>query len=288
MRTYKRQRGFLTFAQNGKVDYLRMAYALALSLRATQKNVPYLSVAITPGMEVPDKYRAVFDEVIDIPWLDEAKNSDWKLENEWKALHVTPYEETIKLDADMLFTTDIEYWWPLLAIEDIFPCTTVETYRGEVIASDFYRKCFTANALPNIYTGLMYFKVTNSVLELFELVQMIYHNWQRFFGEFLEPVTRPPHVSTDVVFALAMKIIGTSFPTSWVVPRFVHMKSRLQNWPDMLAADEDWTKHVPVTLTPDLVLKVGRYRQSLPLHYQVKGFLSDEIIQAYEQSTTVA
>ena len=82
---------------------------------------------------MPAAYRAVFDEVIDVPWIDEAQQSDWKLENEWKAFHVTPYQETIKLDADMLFVSDISGWWPLLARQELLACTTVETYRGEVM-----------------------------------------------------------------------------------------------------------------------------------------------------------
>lgn len=285
MRDYKRQRGFITVAQNGRDDYLRMAYALALSLKATQSETAHLSVIITPGMEVPDNYRAVFDEVIDVPWGDEAANSEWKLENEWKVYHVTPYVETIKLDADMLFTSDIKEWWPLLERQEVTACTTVETYRGEIITSDFYRKCFTANGLPNIYTALMYFRISDVALELFTMAETIYKNWQLFFSEFLEPVTKPSIVSTDVVFALAAKIIDAdlfTFP-SLPVPRFVHMKSRLQRWPTDIATDENWTNHVQATLTDDLVFKVGRHRQYLPFHYHSKTFLEDEFIQIYER-----
>src|SRR5689334_16550107 len=120
MTRYKRPRGFLTFAQNGETDYLRLAYGLALSLKATQKRTPYLAVAITPGMTVPEHYRTVFDEVIDIPWGDLAEYDDWKLANEWKAFHLTPYEQTIKLDADMLFLSDIDDWWDWLSRRDLW------------------------------------------------------------------------------------------------------------------------------------------------------------------------
>ena len=280
----KKKRGFLTFAQNNdKDDYLKLAYALALSIKATQRDTPYLSVVITPKTKVPKHYRKVFDEVIDVPWNDEAKNSSWKLENEWKAYHVTPYEETIKLDADMLFTSDIKDWWNLMATKNVMFCDTVETYRGETIVSDFYRKCFTENELPNIYTGMMYFKISDQSKEFFELTQNIYHNWQKYFEEFLEPVTRPTFVSTDVVFALAAKILGEgNYTSSYPVPRFVHMKSRLQGWSEVISEDEDWTKHVSITFTPDLVLKIGRQRQTIPFHYHRKSFV-DSLILYYEQ-----
>ena len=277
------KRGFLVFAQNGETDYLRLAYGLALSLRATQSEVSALSVVVTPGQDIPTHYREVFDQVIDVPWLDEAKNSSWKLENEWKAFHVTPYEETIKLDADMLFTTDIKEWWPVLARQDVWACTDVETYRGEGVVSDYYRKVFTANDLPNIYTAFMYFKASDAALELFSMAEVIYHNWQKFFHEFLD-ITRPSEVSTDVVFALAMKLIDRTDEMTFAghsIPRFVHMKSRLQGWPDI---GEEWTNHLSGTLTEDLVLKIGRYRQTLPVHYHIKSFLTDEMISTYEKA----
>ena len=160
MREFKRQRGFLVFAQNSETDYLRLAYALALSLKKTQ-TIPWLAVVVTPGTAIPDDYREVFDEIIDVPWLDEASISGWKLENEWKAFHVTPYEETIKLDADMLFTNDILEWWEILSRQDVWAATDVETYRGDLIVSDYFRKTFTANDLPNIYTAFMYFKAND-------------------------------------------------------------------------------------------------------------------------------
>lgn len=282
-RSFKRERGFLTFAQNsGETDYLRMAYGLALSLKATQSLVPHLSVAITPGMAVPDRYRQVFDEVIDIPWLDEAKDAVWKLQNEWKAYHVTPYEQTVKLDADMLFPADIAAWWPLLDKTDFWACTDVETYRGDLVTSDVFRKTFTVNRLPNVYTAFMYFRYSDLALEVFRMAEVIYHNWEKFSFEYLEPEGRPKHVSTDVVFAMAIKLLDLAdectFPTI-PVPRFVHMKSQLQGWTGDLSPD--WTDHIQGGLSDRL--KVGFYNQSLPFHYHVKGFLSDDMIARYEK-----
>ena len=282
MREYKRDRGFLVFAQNGTTDYLRLAYGLALSLHATQTAVPWLSVVVTPGTPIPDHYRAVFDEIIDVPWSDEAQNSEWKLENEWKAVHCTPYRETIKLDADMLFPADISLWWDILARQDVWMCSDVTSYRGQVVKSDRYRKTFTSNNLPNVYTAMMYFKATEPALELFSMVEIIYHNWQRFFYEFLDD-TRPDHVSTDVVFALATKLLDRESEFTFKdfpIPSFVHMKTGMQDWP--AETSEDWMKHISATVTADLDIKIGRYRQTMPVHYHDKNFLSDDILALYE------
>lgn len=277
-------RGFFTVAQNsGDVDYIRMAYALALSLKASQTTVTALSIGITPGTTVPDEYAWAFDKIIEIPWGDHAADSTWKLENEWKTIHMSPYDETVKLDADMLFFNDISLWWDRLAIEEFVFCNKVLTYRAETITSDYYRKTFTANKLPNIYTAFMFFKKTPMCYDIFSLVKMIYFNWERFFEKYLIPEDRPTYPSTDVIFALALKMldIDQTFYKPNSIPTFTHMKSKLQGWnvPDIT----DWQSKIPVFFTPDLHCRIGNHLQFFPLHYHSKTFITDEILKYYEQ-----
>ena len=55
-------RGYIVIAQNsGDTDYLRMAYGLALSLKATQTTVSNLCVCVDKGTVIPKKY---FDYLI--------------------------------------------------------------------------------------------------------------------------------------------------------------------------------------------------------------------------------
>jgi hypothetical protein len=281
-RDFKRQRGFFTFAQNGTHDYLRMAYALALSLKATQHKVPFLTVGVTPGMIVPERYKWAFDEIIEIPWGDAASKSAWKLENEWKAYHMTPYVETIKLDCDMLFLQNVDEWWSMLEQQDVWATTTALTYRNHRVTNDFYRKTFTANKLPNIYTAFMYFKYSDMAEKLFEMVELIYQNWPLFVRDYMEE-PRPKEVSTDVAFALAMKLLNIEDECTNKMrefPNFTHMKSQLQDWGPNVP--EDWISSIGVYFTDQLELKIGKFRQLAPLHYHIKEFLTDEMIGFYE------
>ena len=281
-----RQRGFFTFAQNsGDLDYVRLAYALALSLKASQHSTAYLSIGITPGTVVPEQYAWAFDNIIEIPWGDHAADSSWKLENEWKAIHMTPYVETIKLDCDMLFFNDISNWWDQLGQQDFAVCNRVLNYRTDTVDSDHYRKVFTENALPNVYTAFMYFKKTPEVFEIFDLVRYVYFNWQSFFETCLKPYQRPQYPSTDVIFALVLKLLDldqTWYATKQI-PTFTHMKTQLQGWGSegML---EDWTRHMSVFFNPALECKIGNYLQFFPLHYHVKNFITDDIIGYYEHA----
>jgi hypothetical protein len=283
-------RGFFTIAQGE--SYQRLAYACALSLKLSQTGPNDLSIGVTKDeiTNIPAKYLEVFDQVVEIPWEDHAKNSTWKLENEWKAIYMTPYDETIKLDADMIFPGDISHWWDMLSDSEGVFCTKAKTYRGEVITSDYYRKTFTESNLPNVYSAMFYFKKNDLNFEFFRLCEFIFNNWERCFYEFLEPEHRPKFVSTDVVFGIAAKILdypSYNLYSESDLPTFVHMKSQLQGWPEGQFMVEDWTKIVPYYFNRDCSLKIGNYAQQLPLHYHVKEFMTDKMINTMERKLGV-
>lgn len=289
--THTPTRGFFTIAQ-GEL-YQRFAYALALSLKASQpEHLSKLSIGVTAAEKkaLPAKYLEVFDEVVEIPWEDHAKNSTWKLENEWKSIYMTPYDETIKLDADMLFPADISPWWDVLTLSEGVFCTSPKTYRGDLITSDYYRKTFTENELPNAYTAMFFFKKTDANFALFKEAEFIFTHWIKCFYELLKPEHRPKAVSTDVVFALAAKILdyeSLNMTPTVDLPDFVHMKSRLQGWPDDQFMIEDWTKMIISSFNRDCSLKIGNYTQNLPIHYHVKDFLTDKILLNLERKVGI-
>ena len=280
-------KGYLILAQDSskvKLDYHRMAYALALSIKNTQSKVTNVCLATDKNIPLlSSKYHNVFDDIVEIPWGDHAKDVTWKIDNKWKYYHMTPYDETVILDADMIFTSDISDWWDILQTKDVCATTQVKTFRNEIITDDSYRKTFTSNNLPNVYTAFMYFKKTELAAELFKLTEIIFNNWERFFYDYLNE-TRPKHLSGDVAYALAMKILGIEDECSLSnldIPSFVHMKSKLQNIPEKYLT-EDWTQHIPTYFTKEGTLKIGNFQQDLPFHYQIKEWLTDDIIKKLE------
>lgn len=277
-------RGYLILSQSTKKDnYTRLAYALALSIRNSQSTESNVALATT-DVNLPDKYLEVFDHVIDIPWTDQAEYSKWKIENKWKYYYMSPFDETIILDADMLFPTDISHWWDTLSKKDIWITDKPRTFRGEVITSNRYRQSFVSNKLPNVHTAFMYFKKSEIAAELFKMVELIFENWERFFYNYMDE-TRPKYLSGDVAYALAIKILGIEkecFGNSDLVPSFVHMKSFLQNVDEKFLTD-DWTQHFPTYFAEDGTFKVGNYQQTLPFHYQTKSWLTDEMIDILEK-----
>lgn len=269
-------RGYLTIVQNNSdVDYLEQAYVLAQSIKHTQSEVNNLSIMVDAETkkQITGKHKRVFDHVVDIPWQDEASEATWKINNKWKVYYATPYDESVLLDSDMVFPCDVSHWWPILSQKEFWATTQVKTFRGDEVTSDFYRKTFTSNDLPNIYSAFMYFKKSEVVSEIFELSKHIFHNWQRFYHLYL-PTHKPQHVSGDVVFALAIKILGYEHLTTREniseLPTFVHMKGQLQG---VNKLSDTWSNNITSHWSEPDNLVVGNFRQQYPFHYVDKQWI---------------
>ena len=241
---------------------------------------------VTDNESLPEKQTYTFDQVVIAP-ADTSNNRDnvvWLNKGRFRAYDFSPYDETVILDSDMIFPTDISHWWDTLSTKDIWITDKPRTFRGEIITSTEYRPAFVANGLPNVYTAFMYFKKCDLSYELFKLIEIIFNNWERFFYEFMDE-TRPKNLSGDVAYALAIKILGIEsecFGNIDSIPTFVHMKSFLQNV-DKNTITENWTKHFPTYFSDDGTFKIGNYDQTLPFHYHIKEWMTDEMIGMLEK-----
>ena len=281
-------KGYIVIAQNNDTtDYLQQAYALALNLKLTQSTVNNLTVCVdaTTRKLIKPKHKAVFDNIVDIPWQDDAKNDQWKINNKWKYYYMTPYDETVILDTDMMFPTDVSNWWDIMSQQDVWATTQVRTYRGEIVQSNFYRKFFTANNLPNVYTAFFYFKKCDLASELFAMIEIIFQHWQRMFFKYM-PNGNPDKLSGDVAFALAMQLLGIEHLCTREnidsVPTFIHMKSHVQNIPDTRIS-ETWTETLPTYYNTYKDFKIGNFQQLLPFHYVEKDWISNTMLKQMEE-----
>jgi hypothetical protein len=268
-------RGFITIAQNSNHgDYVRAAYGLALSLRRTQSVHTGLSVVVSAGQDIPEDYRAVFDAVIELP-PENVPDSVWKIHNKWRVYESSPYDETVLLDADMLVPVDIDSWWKLLGRRKMWSCASAYTFRGDLIQQSPFRKAFDMYGLPHVYTAFFYFQKHESVRRYFNTVRVVYQNWIRFRDHYPH---LPEHVSGDMAFALAMRLLNIEHDfvdPEW--PGIVHMKTQVQDLGP--AATDDWTQSVESQVRSDGSISVGGYLQRMPFHYQVKSFLTDEMLE---------
>ena len=273
-------KGYVVLAQNtDTIDYVRQAYALALSLKLSQKSVSNISI-ITDDI-VPEEYKSVFENIIPIPWGDAAVNSRFKVENRWKIYHASPYDQTVVLDTDMLVLDDLSSFWDTFEHYDVYYTGKVLDYRNKTVTSDYYRKAFTANQLPNLYSGLHYFKKSDFAKEFYSWVEVITNNWELFYGKFVSE-HYPDRASMDITASLAAKVMDVTEQVTNIQHdpvTFIHMKSRIQGWSQPA---DSWMQSVAVYFDDLCKLKIANYQQQGVFHYTEKDFLTDKIVSKLE------
>lgn len=271
-------KGFLVLAQNtSSVDYVKQAYALALSIKASQKEN---SISLVTNCKVPKKYQKVFDNIIPIPWAATII-SRYCAEDRWKLYHVSPYDETIVLDTDMLMLEDISEWWEYCKNYDVKFCSQIKNYKLETVADTVHRKPFIVNNLTSPYSALQYFKKSDKAYNFYKILEFVCNNWEWCYKTFA-PNEYQNWLSMDLAVAIAIEITGyyDSAVDKESPLEFIHMKSHLQNWPLLPVSWQDGIHYI-LNSRGDLV--VGNIKQSKLFHYIEKDFLSKKIINTLEE-----
>ena len=270
----------LVVAEHETIDYLKLAYALALSIKNTQKPGFDQVALVIDNKQKLSKLNSswVFDHVI-----------EWSQETFWDGRswmdQLTPFEHTVCLDVDILFMRDYSHWAEyFIEHSELYVANKSYTYRGELVVDKHYRKAFIKNDLPNLYSLYTFFKKDSKVAkEFFNLGRDIIKNPIEFSNAFL-PEYKPRVLGTDEAFALAAKILDIADDIAYPLefPRVVHMKPMIQNWP--WPAD-CWSDHVGFYLNKKGQLKIGNYQQYDVVHYVEKDKINDEMINILEEIT---
>jgi hypothetical protein len=255
-------RGFVIMAQDTKnVSYTKCANALEISIK---RLMPDANVTIiTTDM---------------LPHGDLAPDSDWKLINDWQVYEASPYDETIKLEADMFIPRDISHWWDILSLQDIVVCNKIRNFKGEVSTARGYRRFIDDNNLPDLYNAITYFKKSDKAEHFFNIVRDVFENWEEY--KTVLKCNPQEEVSTDWAYAIAGHIVGEENVTMPLFDEFsmTHMKQFINGLPG-----EDWTQVLVYECT-DSALRIGTFVQSYPLHYHIKSF-SDKLLERYTWKT---
>lgn len=267
-------KGFLIFAYDtADVNYVEQAYALALSIKYSQAE-PQL-VSIVTNNKIPKKYQKVFDKIISIPWDEDKSISRFAGEHRWKLFHVSPYDETIVLDSDMLLLEDITEWWDYCSNFDLKFCSRVKNYKLDTVVDTVYRKAFTSNKLTNPYFALHYFKKSQQALEFYKTLEFVCKNWEWCYDLYAKDNWQDV-LSMDLATAVAIEIAGFhECVIDNISPlEFIHMKPGVQGWPRYT---DSWRDTIPHVFNTKGDLVVGNIKQSKLFHYVEPGFLSKNI-----------
>ena len=255
-------------------NYTKQAEALAVSIRSTQSSVKNISVITDSEIN-----HSLFDQVIPIPENDLAKEHRWKIHNRVYFYDLSPYDETVILDADMLFLTDVSHWWNLFEKYELLITDKVKTFRDEWVKYSPYRNAFTENNLPNLYSAFTYFKKCELSETFFNLLKIIITNWKEWSLK-CTPNYIQATPSIDLAMAIAVSVLGIedNVKSPLDYPTFTHMKGGCQGWKRL---DESWNDVIG-TYTLNDKIKLGPYTQTGILHYVKKDFVTQDIIEVFK------
>lgn len=252
-------RGFVIMAQNTKnTDYVKCAEALELSIKRV---MPDANVTIITSEK--------------LPYGDLEPDSEWKLINDWQVYEASPYDETIKLEADMFIPRNIDHWWDILSLQSVAVCTKIRNFKGEISHNRGYRRFIDDNNLPDVYNAITYFKKSETAEKFFQIVRDVFENWNDYKATLKCSPEQP--VTTDWAYAIACHIMGVENTT---LPNFdefsmVHMKQWINDLPS-----EDWTNVLIAECKPN-TLRINTMPQQYPFHYHIKSF-SETLLESYK------
>lgn len=178
---------------------------------------------------------------------------------------ISPYRQTIKLEADMFCAGPIDHWWSLFENRDVVISQGCRDYHDRQARSRYYRKIFDDNDLPDVYNAVTYWRLSPTAKEFFDLVGNIFLHWERF-REILKFPDEIP--TTDVVYAVAAVIMDPERVTlpNGLGPQIVHMKRRIIG-----TKTENWTKELVWEITQP-GLRINTVSQWGLVHYNVKDW----------------
>jgi len=260
-------KGFIWVCQNNSnTDYVELSISLAKSLKKFNRHN-----AVCVLTDKNTKISSPHIDVVKVMHTDDSEFHDIKWANEYKVFYSSPFKHSIKLAADMLWTTNTDWWWNYLWQHNLVFAIDCYDYKNQIVEDYSYRPFHKRNILPNIYSDLTYFRRSREVLDFAKVVELLTKNWEQVKKSFLINC-HDKLPSTDVVYALAHRIVDPDQRSlvnySWF--KFVHNKKMIHN----LSHIHDHENYLMPISDGDRT-KLGSYNLSRPWHYVNKKMLRE-------------
>lgn len=191
--------------------------------------------------------------------------------NDWQVYEASPYDYTIKLEADMYIPRNIDHWWDVLNHRDVVVSSTIRNFMQKISDVRVYRRFIDDNNLPDVYNAITYFKKSDVAKQFFSIVKDIFDNWDEY--KKILKCNQTELVTTDWVYSITCHIMGVEKTTmsTFTEMSMVHMKSFVNN-----SVTDNWTDTFVYECLPDQI-RVQTVPQQYPFHYHVKNFC-DKIV----------
>ena len=190
---------------NDITDYAKLSQSLAQSIKKHNK---HNLVCVLTDEKTEQLLTAIPEiDVVKLMPRDDSKDHKIKWANEHRVFAMSPFTHTIKLVADMMWTTNTDWWWNYLWQQDMVFAMDCFNYKNKKIKlNETYRPFHRKNLLPNIYSDLTYFRKSRKAMDFGRICQTLTQKWDMVKKHMLINC-HDEYPSTDVVYALAYRIM---------------------------------------------------------------------------------
>lgn len=198
------KRGALIFAFNNQdIDYVEMAKWSA------QRIHRHLAIPVSIVTNVAVR-SAFFEKVIKINpdppsarfFTDLNKNVEWYNANRTDAYHLTPYDQTLVLDADYIVASNRIA--ELFEVDQDFLCHRW-AYDVSMQTERYSLNWFGRNNMPMSWATVMLFKKTQYSSMIFDVMNMVKQNWNHYRNLYV--IGRSPY-RNDHALSIALNIVN--------------------------------------------------------------------------------
>jgi hypothetical protein len=263
-------RGFTWFCQNNMdVDYVPLSIALAKSIKKHNRTSQICVIT-----DQHSQFHSEYVDTVKVLRRDDSVNDQKKFANEYKAFELSPFTHTIKLEADMLWNSNTDWWWNYLCQHDLVFAVDCLDYKQNAVKDTIYRPYHAVNFLPNIYNGMTYFRKSMTAKKFFDTCRAITEHWS-YVREHILKKCFDEYPTTDVVYALAYRSLDPTRERVIDYPwfKFVHNKPSIHQ----TRYDYDPINYY-YPVRSEHAVYFGCRRLTAPLHYYDKKFL--EVLNA--------
>jgi len=258
-------KGWLIWAYDTSGDqYLRAATILANSIKATQKHNNTVAVVVNQQASLSETQRELFDYIIPV-------HTDRPKEIMTLGYALSPFQETISIEADCIVCSDVSHWWNVLGQHDILFPGQVQDVCGNTIVDSYYRRGFNKHGLAEIWSGMFYWQKSAMASNLFKSATTLGTHW---FDTGM-PFEWTENAANDEIFAsvLSQEQYQICIDTAGF---FTFTHNRTHDQPQYLSGQE--LTSADFNVTPKGVW-IGPWRQQGVLHYHHKHWATVKIEQ---------
>ncbi len=253
MKVSKLGLGGLTFAFGPL--YQRMAFQQAASFQ--QHGLPF-AVILEKGLA--DTYNVPWGSLANTQLIELNHEVEKPFEFERYAYELSPFEFTIKTDADLILPPGwqgLPSWYLSMDLVSGIPISI----QGLSIPSSPYRREWSLYGLPEVHSAFFLYRKSTRARSFFERVG---YRFDTFYTTSVREVVKAP--STDLIYSLAWAdVVGLELGPS--LP-FLHMKYGTSG---LISYRDNWVSHVNLMKDPQ-GLYINGVQLVHPVHYYDKSF----------------